>query len=76
MQILTSILRGRSDNGSIIVSKTKGQGSIPCALVLKRIDEWFKSTQAGQLNKGKSNGSFLSTRSAIGAHSLEIVTHL
>jgi predicted urease superfamily metal-dependent hydrolase len=43
--------------------------------MLKGTDEWFKSTQAGQTNKGKSNGSFLSTRSAIGAHSLEIVTH-
>lgn len=43
--------------------------------MLKGTDEWFKSTQAGQINKGKSNGSFLSTCSAIGAHSLEIVTH-
>lgn len=31
--------------------------------------------QAGQINKGMSNGSILSTRSAIGAHSLEVVTH-
>lgn len=42
---------------------------------LKRADEWFESTQAGQLNKGVSNGSTLSARSAIGAHGLEFVTH-
>ena len=38
-------------------------------------DEWFKSTQTGQRNKVGSNGSPISSRSAIGAHGLEIVTH-
>ena len=38
-------------------------------------DEWFKSTQTGQRNKVGSNGSPISSRSAIGAHGLEVVTH-